>query len=164
MLSLNDRRGFTLIELILVMAIIAILFSALLIAVDPVSKFKQARDTQRRSYINALMTAVYQYAANNNGSFPSGIPQDPTAAKTIGYAASMTGLVDLCSSIVTTSYIAAIPLDPSSGTPSGSISTGISTCGGTNYYNTGFTIQETAAGRITIAAPSAEIGTISVTQ
>jgi len=103
------QKGFTLIELLVVIGIIAILTAAVAIAVNPGRQFAQARDSQRRADISAIVSAVYQYAADNNGNIPAVITTTPTNVGT------GTGLVDL-SSVLVPDYLASIPKDPSTGT------------------------------------------------
>lgn len=107
--TLSKSKGFTLIELLVVMGIIAILVAVVAVAVNPGRQFAQARDTQRRADISAIVSAVYQYATENNGNLPAAIT---TTATNIGTGA---GLVNLSASLVPT-YLAAIPADPSTGT------------------------------------------------
>jgi len=148
------RAGFTLIELLLVIGIIAILAAIVIVAINPTKQLADARNAQRRSDVNTVLNAVYQYAIDNNGNLPTGIPVDPSAAEVICQTA-VTGVactdapingVDLATDIVG-DYLVAMPVDPSEqGTDS------------TNY-----TIVQDATGRITVAAPGAEQGaTISV--
>lgn len=99
------NRGFTLIELLVVIGIIAILIAVVAIAVNPGRQFGQARDTQRRSDISAVLSAVYQYAADNNGNLPSAITSTPTNIGT------NSGLVNLTSDLAPT-YLSVIPQDP----------------------------------------------------
>lgn len=101
------NKGFTLIELLVVIGIITILTAVVAVAVSPGRQFAQARDTQRRSDISAVTSAIYQYAVDNNGSIPGDIPSTPT---NLG-----TGLVDLSDELVPT-YLNEIPKDPSFGT------------------------------------------------
>ena len=151
------KRGFTLIELLLVISILAVLLAIVLVAINPARQIAQANNTQRRSDINAILNAIHQYAADNNGALPPGIT---TSVLTI--ASSGASTVNLCGSLVST-YLADLPLDPTSGTesPANSICSDV---GAT--YNTNYTVVSSAANnRITIAAPSAQLGaTISVTR
>lgn len=137
---MKQQKGFTLIELLVVIGIIAILAAIVAIAVNPSRQYGQARDAQRWSDVNAILNAVHQYAADNDGSFPT----IPATATNIG---SGVGEANICTDLVTT-YLPSMPYDPSA--------TGASWTDCTTY-NTGYTIQLTG-GRITIAAPSVEQG------
>lgn len=55
------RKGFTLLELLIVMAILAILASILLVVVKPQQIFAKARDTQRKSDLRNLAQAIEVY-------------------------------------------------------------------------------------------------------
>ncbi len=146
------RRGFTLIELLVVIGILAVLLAITLIAINPARQFSQANNTKRSSDVNAILNAVGQYAADNRGTLPSGIP---TTAAVIGSGA---GQVNICASLVT-QYMAALPVDPltNNGTP-------VTDCAAA--YNTNYTIVRSATdNRITVAAPASELSaTISVTR
>ena len=67
------RKGFTLIELLIVIAILGILAAAVLVAVNPAKRQKQARDSARKSDIGQLATALQAYyTAPGQGVFPTG--------------------------------------------------------------------------------------------
>ncbi len=156
-LSLRARRGFTLIELLLVIGIIAILASIVIVAINPTKQLGDARNAQRRSDVNTILSAVYQYAIDNNGNLPSGIPTGTsTAAQPICMvdvgATACTTLGGVNLRILTGSYLVSIPRDPSlSSTLTGT---------GTRYF-----IVKDSNGRVTVSAPGAEQGaTISVTR
>lgn len=150
--TLNSKRGFTLIELLVVIGILTILLAIVLIAINPLRQFAQARDTQRRSDVKAILDAVHQYAADHRGQFPvevpSGTPEiisDTTATE-----------ADICSDIVPT-YIAEMPVDPNH------IDADYQNCG---LYNTGQYSIVQNGGRITVSAPG-EVdapNTISITR
>ena len=146
------QRGFTLIELLVVIGILAVLLAITLIAINPARQFSQANNTKRSSDVNAILNAVGQYAADNKGTLPAGIP---ATAAVIGNG---TGEVDICASLVT-QYMAALPVDPltNNGTP-------VTNCAGN--YTTNYTIvRSNADNRITVVAPAAELSqTISVTR
>ncbi len=144
----NLQKGFTLIELLVVIGILAILLAIVLIAINPAKQFGQANDTKRRSDVNAILNAIDQYMADNKGVPPAGIPVSPVAAKHIADAAS--GGVELCT-VLTTKYLAALPADPTAGTPvTGQVA---QPCPA--VYDTGYTVQASSAdNRITVAAPT----------
>lgn len=146
------RKGFTLIELLVVIGILAVLLAITLIAINPARQFASANNTKRSSDVNAILNAVGQYMADNRGNLPAGITAVDQEISDAG--------ADICADLITT-YIAALPVDPQTGTPPG---TPISDCA--VAYVTGYNIVQNAAdNRITVSAPDAELGaTISVTR
>lgn len=134
------NKGFTLIEILVVIGIIAILAAIVIVAINPARQFAQARNSQRQSNIESILNAVGQNIADNKGIFTCGAAL-PTAATLI----ESTGGYDIRSCIVPT-YMAELPVDPGAGS--------INSDGST--YNTGYTIMQSATtARITICAPSA---------
>ena len=144
-----NKKGFTLIEVLLVIVIIAILAGIVIIAVNPARQISQANNLQRENNIRAIMDAVYEYTMSNRGDPPSAITDVETE---IGSADI---LVDLCRLLVP-DYLTEMPFDP--------------TEGGAHYtdftdYSTEYSIYESSDGRITVSAPHAELSeTISTTR
>ncbi|KKP89603.1 MAG: hypothetical protein UR94_C0034G0004 [Parcubacteria group bacterium GW2011_GWA2_36_10] len=68
---MKNKLGFTLIELIIVIAVIALLAATTFVAVDPAKRIGMARDAQRWQDVTAIADAIQQYIADNNGTFPS---------------------------------------------------------------------------------------------
>jgi len=156
MFSKNSNQlkgGFSLIELLLVIAILSILIGASLVMINPRKKLGDSRNTQRRADVNTILNAVYQYGIDNNGSLPTTAPVISTTTKTIcsttGASCATASYVDLGQLTTSGKYLASIPRDPSKPTAPSS----------------GYTIVKDANNRITVAAPSAENGaTITVTR
>jgi type IV pilus assembly protein PilA len=150
------RRGFTLIELLLVIGIIAILASIVIVAINPTKQLGDARNAQRRSDVNTILNAVYQYAIDNNGNLPTGIPTGSASAKIICQSwvapATCTG-VDIQGinlRMLSGTYITGVPRDPQLA----------DTGTGSRYM-----MYQDTAGRITVYAPYAERGaSITVTR
>ncbi|MBI5733899.1 MAG: type II secretion system protein [Candidatus Kerfeldbacteria bacterium] len=67
----TSPKGFTLIELLIVIGIIAVLAALTFVAVNPMKRFKQARDTERRTSVDAILNAILKYQVDNNGNLPN---------------------------------------------------------------------------------------------
>ena len=137
----SQQSGFTLIEILIVIGIIAILAAIVLVAVNPAQQFKKANDAQRSSNVNAIINAVGQYMVDNQGAIPS---QITTTAQDIS-----NGGANLCSVLIP-NYLAALPGDPTTGS-----SQSITSC---TTYNTGYQIKKDSNDRITVSAPDTQIG------
>lgn len=151
---LSNHSGFTLIEILLVVAAIAILAGIVILAINPNKQLGDTRNAQRQADVNTILNAVYQYSIDNDGTLPT-IPTATCALVATNEVCKLTATgtcstgVDL--SVLTTDekYLTSMPIDPT-----------VSTTNGTGYY-----ITKSANGRVTVCAPSAEQSvTISVTR
>ena len=64
----DNRRGFTVIEVVLVLAIAGLIFLMIFIALPALQR--QARDTQRREDMAKVISAIKKYQTNNRGALP----------------------------------------------------------------------------------------------
>ncbi|KXK27434.1 MAG: putative major pilin subunit [candidate division WS6 bacterium OLB20] len=144
--STKNLKGFTLIEILVVVALIAILAAITIIAINPQQNFQDARNTQRSSDVTQILNAVTQYTAQQGNAIGDlgTIPGCTTSASCVG---TDTACVDLATNLVPT-YLVAIPTDPQTGAAA----------------DTGYTICQEASGRVTVSAPDAEGTTISVSR
>ncbi len=131
--------GFTLIEVLVVVALVAILASITFIAINPAKNFADARNAQRSFDVGEILSAVTQYTSTQ-GNTVAGLGTIATCPTVTSLGTS--GL-DLSTTLVD-SYIPGIPMDPSVGTAA----------------VTGYNICKTATGRVTVAAPNAENGKV----
>ena len=136
---LHSQKGFTLIEILLVVAAIAILAGIVIVAINPGKQLGDTRNAQRRSDVTTLLNAAYQYSIDNNGVLPASITASTTEVCASG-AASCVGFVDLSVLSLNGKYLTAIPQDPQKVSVNGN----------------GYTISKNVYGRITVTAPLAE--------
>jgi general secretion pathway protein G len=101
------QKGFTLLEILLVIAAIGILAAIVIVAINPNRQLSQVRDTERRSDVNALSKAMEQYLIDY-GSYPTGITNE---YQPVCNDAITTDCIDLSGDLIST-YLADVPEDP----------------------------------------------------
>ncbi len=117
----HTQGGFTLIEILIVIGLIAVLAGVVLVAINPTRQFAQGRDAQRTSNLNALLNAIGQRIADNKGFFagvnpansvtcPS-IPATTTMITTANASTTLSASGDLGCLVPT--YLETLPMDPS---------------------------------------------------
>ena len=134
------KGGFTLIEVLIVIGIIAILAAIVIIAINPARQFAQARNSQRVSNVNSILNAIGQRLADNRGVWTAagGCEDLPIVTETnIG---STVADIDL-SCLVPTYLPSQLPVDPTTGSW-----TSVSS------YDTGYTVVASSTGRVTVCA------------
>lgn len=146
------NAGFTLIEILVVIGIIALLATIVIIAINPARQFAQARNTQRQSNINTILNGIGQNIADNKGIFTcpgNTTPLTPVspaitiASTSIDNASGGSGgtpslHLDLASCLTPT-YVPTFPMDPTQ----------------TAGVVTGYTLNVDSLGRVLVCAPNA---------
>ncbi|MEA3249766.1 MAG: prepilin-type N-terminal cleavage/methylation domain-containing protein [Patescibacteria group bacterium] len=174
----EKKKGFTLIELLIVIGIIGFLAAAILVAVDPVKRIQDSRNSQRWSEVKAILSGILKKQVDDralyNGETTAPIITDATNVQVI--VADDTGIVcnaaatrpgcdqsmdiatadDDCvadlSGLVPT-YLAELPTDPNA--PATAVcSAGCTTLGDIviGDTNSGYYIHRTTGNRIEIGA------------
>ncbi len=155
--------AFTLIELLLVVAIIAILSSLILVAFKPLQRFEDSRNAKRWSDVNALLNAIKLYQIDHGGEYyPTIASMTPNTYYQIGDATTgcdtpcynppvilQPTCVDLWG-LVDDGYIADIPYDPNAE--------------GASWATTGYYVYKYNSGQILVGACYEEQGSNSTIQ
>jgi len=68
-----EKNGFTLIEMIIVVAIIAILAALIFVATKPLKRFQETNNAVRFAEIDSIARAIKQYQVDNFGRNPTGL-------------------------------------------------------------------------------------------
>lgn len=144
------RKGFTVVELVIVIAIIAILTVVVFVVIDPFTRFQDSHDSTRLSHATALLDAAKVDQVNNEGAYLSSIEKltddayyeiGTCAPATASCTAQATAVdcVDL-TELATRGYIDSVPTDPHDG----------------NAVNTGYYLSKRADGSVQIGACDVE--------
>jgi type IV pilus assembly protein PilA len=150
----KTNRGFTLIELLVVISIIAILATVVFVALNPIGRFADARNSRRWNDVNNYLTAIHECIVDAAG-VTSGCIGSLTAGDTYEIVSSATaGCDDVCTGATSdtscadldtnlAAYLKSLPIDP----------------GGVTSGHTEYTISIDSNNLITIDSCSAENST-----
>jgi prepilin-type N-terminal cleavage/methylation domain-containing protein len=155
-----NKKGFTLIELLIVIAIIAIIAAVIFVALDPLKRFQDSRDSTRWQEVTTILEAIQVDQVDNGGGYiTSVLNANVGSVYMISDGANAVGCDDYntycdtdvsgdsycvnLSGLVTEGYMGDVPVSPDGdGTWS------------ENY--TGYTLQKSSTGTITIRACESE--------
>ncbi len=109
----NKNRGFTLLELLIVIAIIAILSVALVLVLNPAETLRKSRDAQRISDLSTLKTALGIYLTSNVTPTLGDAGSNATCSLTPGDPRGIAGAYKIWYSTPSTTAITDVTLDGS---------------------------------------------------
>jgi len=121
----KNNSGFTLFELLIVVAILAILVTTSIVAIDAPRRINETNDAKRASDARNILMAVHQYVVDNQGKVPAGITNDEQQLGTsvdgcVNLHRGCNALQDACLDLSTTlsDYFLKFPVDPTNGSNS----------------------------------------------
>jgi prepilin-type N-terminal cleavage/methylation domain-containing protein len=135
------RRGFTLLEILLVITLMGILLATVVRLVNPQKRFGDVNNLQRKSDILSIYNAINQYREDNRGNLPAGLTTTAINICQAGCTPSTTQ-IDITTAISKYIRLGKSPIDP---VQTGSILTG-------------YQVFVNAQGRVVVSAPLAENG------
>jgi prepilin-type N-terminal cleavage/methylation domain-containing protein len=136
------KPGFTLIEILVVVALIAILTAITFIAINPAKNFADTRNAQRSSDVVEILNAITQYTSEQGHSLAD-LGTFPTCP-TMTHIGTGTGLVNLNKAPLVDTYIVGIPVDPLTGSAT----------------DTKYSVCQTAGGRVQVDSTAPENGKV----
>jgi prepilin-type N-terminal cleavage/methylation domain-containing protein len=137
------KKGFTLLEVLLVMTLVSILLFILIRLINPGRQIADINNAQRQADVMTIYTAINQYRDIRSGNLPTGITNE---VKNICQPGCIVDTNKIDISVALEPYIAfgKIPIDPQQR--------------GTDI--TGYTVYMSNQGKVIISAPLAENGVI----
>ncbi|MEI6327493.1 MAG: prepilin-type N-terminal cleavage/methylation domain-containing protein [Candidatus Roizmanbacteria bacterium] len=109
----SRSRGYSLVEVLVVLGIIAILVTIILVATNPSRQFGLADDAKRKKDVSEVLGAVDRHLLDAKGTLPGNLAEASVPRRITNSVASPTN-VDLCF-LVTEGYLPKLPRDPSLG-------------------------------------------------
>lgn len=168
--KIKQSKGFTLIELLIVIAVMAILMAVVFVALNPLARFEDTRNSRRWTDVNAIISAIKLHQVDNQGillgnlatatsgdyyligTSTSGCDTAITCLSGSGvnigssFQASCLSIADL----ETKGYLAKVPVDP--------------TTANWDIGKTGYYVVKNANGSLTVGACGEEQGSSDVTK
>jgi len=148
----NKTKGFTLIEILLVIAILSVLLVVVFASLNPAGRLMDSRNARRWNDINQVLTSLHECIVDNDGNLTTCGLSSTLAVSQIGTCA--TGGATLCTGAEAAclnfdgvteldSYLSSFPKDPTDGSD----------------VTTGYTVS-VANGIVTVNSCSAEGGEV----
>lgn len=150
----SASKGFTLVELLVVIGIISALTAVVFVALDPAKRFKDARNARRTTDADTILAAVQQYVVDTGGSLPAGVGATASQIGTCGSggatlcAGANSACIDIGATLSSNKYLKTNPIDPNIGSAA----------------TTGYSISKDSNNLFTVTACGAEGTTIQVSR
>lgn len=144
---MKRQKGFTLVEMLIVVTILAVLVATIVAAINPAKVIAEARNARRWGDVNATMTAIYRYVIENS----TNINQISTQEMELGTATdgcnnncpnATKDCLDLSQTLQ--GYLPIIPVDPLVGTSK----------------RTGYSVKRDSFNVVTVTACKSENGLV----
>jgi len=141
----STRAGFSFIEALIILSVMTFIEAAIIIAVDPWSRFQETRNLQRIANVNFITDAIFMNMIDNNGTFRCDAGDLPSSPRTMASAEGY----DIAPCIVPR-YATTFPYDPGAKE---------SYYNSKRDYNSGYQVmQNPRTGKVIVTAPAAELG------
>jgi prepilin-type N-terminal cleavage/methylation domain-containing protein len=154
-----NTKAFTLVELLIVIGVLAILASIVFVALNPLGRFQNARNSRRWSDVTAVLSAIKLHQVDNGGTYLSDISD--LSADTYYQIGAGSSCNDTCSNptvilqsdcidlseLVDEGYLPSVPIDPNAS--------------GASEDETRYYMVRLSTGAIVVGSCSEEIGTNS---
>ena len=152
----KNFKGFTLIELLIVIAVRAVLSSLVFVALNPLARFQDSRNTKRWTDVNSILSAIKLNQIDNGGTYFEDVDEltaglyyqignEDSCAQACSYPTIVlqSDCVDL-EGLVDEGYMPSVPVDPNDS--------------GSDESHTGYFLVKSATGSITVGACHEEAG------
>lgn len=115
----NSQNAFTLLEIILAVALLIILSSVVILAINPEKHLRDTNDAKRMMDIKTISNAITQYMIDNEGVLPDEVALEKREICRTG-AINCLNMIDLSFLTNGENYLMSIPVDPKNESENGS--------------------------------------------
>lgn len=168
----HSQKGFTIVELLIVVAVVGVLVGIIFAALDPTMRFQQARAAVRQKSVNDILSALIEYRSDHEGHYPgANIPNSGEVYMLVDGMQKTTGCDDHNSACLTDvtqdthcmnihdlidqEYLSSMPVSPT-----GKV---VWDSGGNAGDNgSGYTVSVDTEGKVTVRACENEATTLEI--